>query len=415
MNARPFSLLIKPASADCNLRCTYCFYLDRSKLYPEAHIHRMSDEILERMIKGYLTTTQLQYSFGWQGGEPTLMGAAFFQKIVDLQQKYGEKGAIISNGLQTNATLITDELAEIFSKYNFLLGVSLDGPKRIHDCYRLTVGGQDTFDSVWKGIQILQNHKVEFNILTLVNASNVDHGREIYRYFANQGLNYHQYIPCVEFDDQGKLLPYAINGEEWGTFLCDIFDEWIQQDVYRVSIRLFDSILSFLVDGRIGECPMGGNCCQYFVVEHTGDIYPCDFFVASERKIGNILENIWPEMLIAKEYLAFGQQKSAWNTDCFQCEYVLYCSGDCLKHRIYNGNPSEQRSWLCLGWKKFYKHAIPQLRDLAITIGKDRQKEEPKKQNAPLILFTDQKRDRNDVCFCGSGKKYKKCHGVAKL
>ncbi len=400
---KPFSLLIKPASADCNLRCSYCFYLDHSALYPEEKIHRMSDEILEEMISRYMATDQPQYIFGWQGGEPTLMGVEFFKKVVHYQQKYAKPGAIISNGLQTNGTLITEELAEFLHEYNFLVGISLDGPEHIHNKYRLNQGMKGTHAKVWEGIRLLQKYKVEFNILTLVSSSNVHHAKEVYHYLKDHGFYYQQYIPCVEMDEQGNPLPFTITGEEWGKFMCEIFDEWIQSDPYRISIRLFDSILSLMFYGRMSVCHMAGNCRQYFVVEYNGDVYPCDFFVEKERRLGNITRNSWEEMQDHPLYHSFGHLKHQWNDACIHCPYLFYCSGDCLKHRIYNGQPSETMSWLCEGWKKFYSHTIPGFYKLAKAI--------QLQQSIKGPLFVDQKQERNQPCFCGSGKKYKQCHG----
>lgn len=217
---RPFSLLIKPASADCNLRCEYCFYLDTSRLYSTSLRHRMSDEVLEQLVKSYMATIQPTYSFAWQGGEPTLMGLDFFRKVVALQKHYGSKGAIISNSLQTNVTRIDEKLARHFARYCFLLGCSLDGPDGIHDRYRRTAGGNATHEMVMSGIDTLKRHGVEFNILALVSKANVEQASEIYQYLTGKGFFFQQYIPCVEFGEDGKLLPVAINGREWGEFLC---------------------------------------------------------------------------------------------------------------------------------------------------------------------------------------------------
>ncbi|MCK4422813.1 MAG: radical SAM protein, partial [Candidatus Omnitrophica bacterium] len=279
MISKPFSLLIKPASADCNLNCAYCFYLGHSSLYPRIKVHRMSDQVLEKLISSYLRTNQPQYSFGWQGGEPTLMGLDFFKRVIQLQQKHGHPGANIANGLQTNAIRIDDEFAKHLSKYNFLVGVSLDGPPEIHDYYRKYKDNRGTHADVMRSIDCLKRNNVEFNILTLVNNINVCQPKEVYHYLCDNGFLYHQYIECVEFDPKGRLLPFAVNGEEWGNFLCAIFDEWIKGDTHRVSIRLFDSILVYMVEGLRNVCKMGQNCCQYLAVEYNGDVYPCDFFI----------------------------------------------------------------------------------------------------------------------------------------
>ncbi|MGI6537143.1 MAG: anaerobic sulfatase maturase [Caldicoprobacterales bacterium] len=407
MQSKPFTLLIKPTSADCNLRCTYCFYLCKSGLYPESRLHRMSEEVLESMISGYLSTEQPVYSFGWQGGEPTLMGLDFYKKAVELQEKYG-KGKAISNSLQSNGILIDDEFAKFLAEYNFLVGISLDGPADIHNRYRNHADGSDTHHKVLNAIESLRRNKTEFNILTLVNKANVNRGREVYQYLLNEGFLFHQYIPCVEFDEKGNLLPFAITGEEWGRFLCDVYDEWYKNDTTRVSVRLFDAVLNHMIYGAYTVCHMGGNCCQYFVVEHNGDIYPCDFYVEKELKLGSLLENSWSEMQNSDKYHSFGRGKADWNKNCTSCEYLTYCSGDCMKHRAYSGNELSSLSWLCKGWKMFYNHTLEGFRRLA--------EYHVRKGNipAPERFFVDRKFNRNDQCYCGSLRKYKKCHGFTK-
>ncbi|MCX7935700.1 MAG: anaerobic sulfatase maturase, partial [Planctomycetota bacterium] len=337
MNLAPaFSLLIKPAGADCNLRCEYCFYCDRGALYPEVPQHRMSVETLAALISKYMATPQPQYIFGWQGGEPTLMGLEFFQQATALQKRCGRSGAVVGNGLQTNGILIDDALAAHFAAYNFLLGVSLDGPADIHDRYRRNRGGEPTHALVRRGIERLQRHQVEFNILVLVSAANVKRGREVYRYLVNEGFFYHQYIPCVEFDSQGRLQPYAIAGEEWGEFLCAIYDEWRQADTRRVSIRLFDSILGYLVDGARHVCTMGRDCRQYLVVEHNGDVYPCDFFVYADWKLGNVMNAPLHTFFETEKYKQFAYQKAKVPA-CRGCSWRSTCHGGCQKYRLVSG------------------------------------------------------------------------------
>ncbi|HBC87779.1 MAG TPA: anaerobic sulfatase maturase [Lentisphaeria bacterium] len=370
---KPFTLLIKPASADCNLNCSYCFYLEKKSVYPESRIHRMSDAVLEKMISSYLQTKQPQYSFGWQGGEPTLMGIEFFKKAVELQQKYGHPGTVVGNGLQTNAVLIDDDMAAHFAKYNYLLGVSLDGPPEIHDLYRKNHAGAGSHAEVMKAIEVLKKHKVEFNILVLVSRSNVGKAKEVYKYLLENEFLFHQYIPCVEFDSSGKPLEWSITGREWGEFMCDIFDSWHASDTRKVSIRLFDSILWYLVEGQRNICHLGRNCCQYFVVEYNGDVYPCDFFVDPKLKLGNIMENSWEELQDSVKYKEFGALKSKWNSECEKCPCFELCSADCLKHRLpQSQNNPRTISCLCEGWKMFYTHSMKKFKKLAEQIKKDR-------------------------------------------
>ena len=398
---RPFSLLIKPASADCNLRCDYCFYIDH--LNDVGSAPRMSEEVLEHLIATYMKTDQNgQYIFGWQGGEPTLMGLNFFNKVVELQIKYAPRGAAISNGLQTNGTLITDEFANFLGEYKFLLGVSLDGPAAFHDYYRKTIGQKATHSLVMRGIDRLRKYNVEFNILTLVNNLTVNKGREIYQYLRENGFLYHQYIPCVEFDNDNKLLPYSITGEDWGRFLCEVFDEWIKEDINHISIRLFDSILDYLINKRYNACHMGENCCQYFLIEYDGSVYPCDFFVRNDLILGNILNKTWDDLLNSHKYHQFGKQKANWNKVCNSCPYLYLCHGDCQKFRPKGIQKRNTLSILCKGWKKFYTYSLPHFKSITKEIIKD------KTLSVPLQGKT-KKIGRNELCPCGSGRKYKNC------
>jgi uncharacterized protein len=375
---KQFSLLIKPASADCNLACTYCFYLPKAGLYPESSRHRMSAATLKRLISTYLATDQDTYSFGWQGGEPTLMGVEFFRKVVELQSRYGRPGSIVSNGLQTNATMITDELARLLAEYRFLLGVSLDGPEEIHNTYRKNRKGTGSYDRVIRGIELLNKHQVEFNILVAVNAANVGMVRRIYNFLLDLGIRYHQYIPIVEFDEQGRPLPFSIDGPQWGAFLKELYEVWYP-DAGRVSVRLFDALLTYLVEGSRIICTMGRDCRQYFLVEHNGDVYPCDFFATPDLRLGNLMETDWAALLQSPRYEAFGRQKSQWNETCEGCPYLELCMGDCLKHRFY-GAPGVRSdpgrlSRLCSGWKIFYESCLPGFRRIARRIQRQRSRE----------------------------------------
>ena len=401
---KPFSLLIKPASADCNLRCEYCFYIDH--LEHEKDKPRMTLETLEVMIKSYMGTDQNgQYAFGWQGGEPTLMGLDFFKKVVEFQLKYAQPGTSISNGLQTNATMIAEELAKFFGEYRFLLGVSLDGPEELHDYYRKTIGKKSTHALVMRGIEHLKQNGVEFNILTLISNLTVKKAREIYHYHCDNGFFFHQYIPCVEFDENGEFKPYSITGKDWGLFLTDLFNEWIKQDVNKVSIRLFDSIMEFLIYDRYNVCYMQDNCVQYFVVEHDGGVYPCDFFVQDSLLLGNVNNNSWEELINSQTYHSFGMQKSNWNEECNLCPFLSFCHGDCQKFRYGTPNTAKRLSTLCQGWKIFYTKTLPRFKTIADNFKKENKIREP-------YSFTFPKFGRNQLCPCGSGKKFKSCCGI---
>ena len=415
---RPFSLLVKPASADCNLRCHYCFYLGKCQLYPDSTRHRMSDLVLRRMISSFLATEQPQHAFGWQGGEPTLMGLDFFKKVTAYQDEFGRPGMSVSNGLQTNGTLLDDAWCEHLARYNFLVGVSVDGPAKIHDHFRTFVDGHGAHADVMRGIQALRRNQVDFNILTLVSRSNVARPRETYRYLCEMGVLFHQYIECVEFDPDGQLMPFAITGEQWGEFLCAIFDEWYSKDTRRVSIRLFDTILTLLVDQYANTCSAGRDCRQYLVVEYNGDVYPCDFYVREDLKLGNVLTDSWESMQASPIYEAFGCRKTQWNPKCDACEFVMLCAGDCPKNRLGHGSGDpRQLSALCSGWKRFYAHALPRFELLATEIRQERMEQERLARQQRVEALTSArdgaagKVGRNDPCPCGSGRKFKKCCG----
>ena len=362
----------------------------------------MSDIVLEQLMKTYMGTTQEVYSICWQGGEPTLMGTDFFLKAVGFQKKYGAARSRISNSVQTNATLITERMAALFAEYNFLVGCSLDGPQEIHDVYRRTVKGNPTHKQVINCIRMLERHNVAFNILTLVSRANVDHARQIYHYLKNLGFFHHQYIPCVEFDDHKDLMPFAITGDLWGHFMCDLFDAWYPNGISQVSIRNFESILSKKINGTNNVCVMGDNCCTYFVVEYNGDVYPCDFFVEPSLKLGNIMETSWEEMFLSPVYQKFGARKKQWNQLCTSCDHLEFCAGDCLKNRLYNDHPPQTISFLCPGLKTFFNHTRNKFDTLAQKI-QTRQGKEQKRIDKPP------KSGRNDPCPCGSGVKFKRC------
>jgi len=419
---KSFSLLIKPASADCNLHCAYCFYRDRSGLYPETARHRMSDEVLERLIAGYMATEQPHYTFGWQGGEPTLMGIDFFRRAIELQVKYALKRSeagkktSIANGLQTNAVLIDDEFARHLADYRFLLGVSIDGPAEIHDHYRVNSGGHGSHGDVLAAIERLRRSKVELNALVLVNSLSAGKAKLIFDYLLHElGIAYHQYIPCVEFDAEGRPLPWTIGPQQWGDFLCELYDAW--QADGSCSIRFFDCLLERMTLGTSPICHMGTNCCQYFVVEYNGDVYPCDFFVDADKKLGNVADATWEQLQQSPAYVEFGARKTEWNIRCDECEYAKLCAGDCLKHRTYSGNSPRNLSWLCEGWKQFYRHAMPGIEDqaggmveamrrsLGLSDGGDAGKRIITPSAGSHTV------GRNDPCPCGSGKKFKKCCG----
>jgi len=366
-----FSLLIKPAGADCNLRCEYCFYLDRKSLYPETAVHRMRDDVLDRLVRSYLATEQPVHAFVWQGGEPLLMGNRFFERVADLQMAYARRTSLVSNAVQTNGVLLDDRFARQFRACRFLTGISLDGPERLHDSARRDAAGAGSHKRVLAGIECLKRNGAEFNILSLVSKHTVGHANEIYEYLTKDvGATFLQFVECVELDGRGGgAAPYSVSPREWGSFLCEIFDAWQVADTRRVSIRLFDTILAKLATGRELCCTVGQDCRQYFVVEHNGDVYPCDFHVLPEWRLGNILTHSWDEMAESETFRAFGARKLDLHADCRACEYLSLCAGDCPKNRVgHVPGPAHEKSYLCEGWRMFYAHALPRLKVLAETV-----------------------------------------------
>jgi serine-type anaerobic sulfatase-maturating enzyme len=401
--SKPFSLLVKPAGADCNLGCTYCFYLRKRALYPDSSVPRMKEEVLESLIRGYMATEQPVYSFGWQGGEPTLMGVDFFRSVTRLQSQYGRPGSKVANGLQTNATLIDDELARHLAEHRFLVGVSIDGPADAHDTYRTKRGGAGTHTQVMEGVNRLRSHGVDVNALVLVNQANVHRAQEVYEFLKSQKLYYHQYIPCVEFQPSGERSPFSITGDQWGEFLTEVFNLWHPSDARRVSIRHHDALMAFFLDGSRQMCTMSGRCDDYFVVEHNGDVYPCDFFVEPELRLGNVVTSDWGALERRPERNKFAVRKAAWAEVCDACKHLPYCSGDCTKHRTHT--PQGTGSWLCSGWNRFYDAAAPLLRGLAVDVSRERGLRGP--------LWEPSAYDPEAPCYCGSGKKAKNCHSRA--
>ena len=352
---KPFSLLFKPVSADCNLACPYCFYRRVEKIYPGRNL--MSDEVLGAVIKQYLGLGLPQSIFSWQGGEPTLAGLDFYQKVVNLQMKYGRGGQVVGNALQTNAILIDDDWARFLAKYKFLVGVSLDGPKEIHDKFRRREGGQRTFDRVMAGISALRRQGVAFNILTLVTSANEKRAREVYLFLRENGFNFLQFIPCVEEDPSGSgLAPFSVTPEGYGDFLCELFDEWLKDGYPGVSIRLFDSLLEYYIFDRMPLCVLGPSCDGYVLIEASGDVYPCDFFVEKKWRLGNILEEDLLTIFGSPRHRGFSKMKTLLAVECEGCQWRRMCYGGCLKDRERCGESLKVPSPLCPAYQKFFQH-----------------------------------------------------------
>jgi uncharacterized protein len=356
------SLLIKPASAVCNLDCAYCFYLDReADPYKALPGRRMTEDTLERLVDTYLFYSYPNSVFAFQGGEPTLAGLPFFERLVELQQQYGRSGQNISNSIQTNAVLLTKDWCDLFRGYNWLLGVSLDGPEAMHDLYRFNKGGQPTWRKVVDAVELLQAEKVEFNILCVLSHANVEQPRELYKFFRSLGVDNIQYIPLSEFEADGRPMPFTITPEQYGRFLCETFDAW-WPDRRKVRIRFFDNLAEAVAGQKPGTCTMHETCDSYVVVEYNGDVYPCDFFVEKAWKLGNITLDSWSEIARRTRRYSFASKKTLAHPTCQVCEYQSICHGGCPKFRHGPNRNFEDLDYFCSAYKMIFSKAVGPLR-----------------------------------------------------
>ncbi|MEJ2248635.1 MAG: anaerobic sulfatase maturase [Candidatus Lokiarchaeota archaeon] len=352
---KPFQLLIKPNSFDCNLRCEYCFYLRVKEVYPNKNHPRMNERILKRIISQYLEFRFPESIFGWQGGEPTLSGLQFFQKVVELQQKYGSPEQVVGNALQTNGVLITEEWAKFLHKYKFLIGLSLDGPKSVHDRYRKSIGGKSVWTKVMNTTDLFKRYQVEFNILSVVSRANVNRVKEVYKFYIYNGFHHLQFIPALEADEKGKRAFFSISSKQYGKFLCDLFDHW-KENPNLVSIRLFDSLIAFYLGYDKGFCSLEKECAPYLLIEWNGDVYPCDFFAKNRFKVGNIMDSNLTE-LEQKREAQFLPLKRTLSEECKRCKWLELCYGGCLKDRLFPSNPHPKKTYYCEAYKMFFKHS----------------------------------------------------------
>lgn len=365
--ALPLSLLIKPAGPDCNLSCGHCFYLEKSALVPPGTRPRMTAGVLDGLLTNYLGLDQDTFAFCWQGGEPLLMGLPFYQQVVERQRDLARRGSVILNSVQTNGLLIDDGLAEHFAQWRFLVGISLDGPPRLHDEHRRTRDGGPTHAQVMAGIDRLRRLGVPVNVLCLISQVNVGQPQELYRYFSQLGLSDLQFIPLVDDQRQRSGRPLAITGSQWGEFLCGLFDAWWPHGVGRIAIRHFDAIAAKLVLAEDHLCTLGSDCRSYLVVDHEGSVYPCDFRVEPDLKLGNVMTDSLEAMRTSEAYRQFGRRKQDLPDACGRCPHLARCQGDCPVNRRPDG-PSR----LCDGWRQFFAHTeqrFDQLADLALARG----------------------------------------------
>lgn len=374
--AKPLYVMLKPAGAHCNLACKYCYYLEKNNLYDKSHRHIMSDETLEQFTREYIEAqTMPQVLFTWHGGEPLMRSIDFYKKALALQKKYA-RGRRIDNVIQTNGTMLTDEWCEFFAQNNWLVGISIDGPQKYHDHYRLTSTGNPSWQKVMHGIELLKKHHVEWNAMAVVNAYNANHPLEFYHFFKENGCQYLQFTPIVERLTQHQdgrtlasladnheipLADFSVTPEQWGSFLCAIFDEWVHNDVSKMFVEIFDCTLANWMGVLPGICAYSKNCGHAGVMEHNGDVYSCDHFVFPEYKLGNIRDHTLIEMLYGDKQHAFSRLKhTSLPRQCKECDMEFACHGECPKNRFEKDKYGEPGlNYLCKGYYQYYSHVAP--------------------------------------------------------
>jgi uncharacterized protein len=431
-----FHLLAKPTGAICNLDCTYCFFLSKELLYPGSRF-RMAEELLERYLSQLIEAHAgaREVIVAWQGGEPTLMGLEFFQRAVELADRYRRKGQKIIHTIQTNGTLLDDSWGAFFAEKGFLVGLSIDGPAELHDAYRVDKGGKGSFDRVMAGLATLQRHGVDWNALCTVHAANQDFGRAIYRFLTGDcGARYLQFIPIVERATQ-ELLPVAnegwgerardrplyvqdgglvtersVSASGYGRFLIDIFEDWVRRDIGEVYVQMFDVALANWYGQAPGLCVHSETCGLALALEHNGDVYSCDHYVEPGYRLGNIAESRLLDLVVLPRQQEFGQAKrDSLPQYCLDCEVRFACHGGCPKDRFAVTPDGEAGlHYLCPSYKAFFGHIEPVMRQMCDLLKADRAPSELVQRFAAA----DARRGRNDPCSCGSGRKWKNCHLV---
>ena len=374
--AKPLYVMLKPAGAHCNLACKYCYYLEKNNLYQNSHRHLMTDEMLEQFTREYIEAqTMPQVLFTWHGGEPLMRSIDFYKKALALQKKYAH-GKQIDNVIQTNGTLLTDEWCEFFAQNHWLVGISIDGPQEYHDHYRVTPAGKPSWEKVMQGIQLLKKHRVEWNAMAVVNAYNAEHPLEFYHFFRDNGCQYLQFTPIVERltehedgrtlasladDREIPLTDASVTPQQWGNFLCTIFDDWVRHDVGKTFVEIFDCTLANWMGVLPGICAYSKECGHAGVMEHNGDVYSCDHFVFPEYKLGNIRDQSLIDMLYGEKQQVFSRLKhTSLPRQCKECDMEFACHGECPKNRFEKDKYGEPGlNYLCQGYYQYYSHVAP--------------------------------------------------------
>lgn len=384
MRVDPFHIMAKPIGPECNLDCSYCYYTEKAALYPPRTQFRMTDAVLETYIKDYIAASALpEIMFFWQGGEPTLLGLDFFESVVELQNKYKPENQTVTNSLQTNGTLIDDSWVGFLAENNFLVGISIDGPARLHDRFRVGKKDEKTFVKVEQAIKILQAGGVEYNTLTTVQRRNFRFGAEVYRYLRDLGVEYMQFIPIVERrrpdgelagppdleaqNKKTKITEWSVPQDGYGDFICAVFDVWRKSDVGKVFVQPFDVHLGL----RMGEpstlCINARSCGKGLAMEHNGDLYACDHYVYSTHRLGNVMETPMQELVADVRQLKFGEDKhKKLPSECVACRFLTYCGGGCPKHRFM---PSKSGgfdlNYFCPSYTKIAEYIEPAMAEMA--------------------------------------------------
>jgi uncharacterized protein len=398
---RRFHAMIKPIGSTCNLDCSYCYYLSKKKLLKQHNSEHISDDLLEMFIRQYIGGQDgEQVVFSWQGGEPTLLGIDFFRKVAELEKKYKKANQRIENDLQTNGTLLTEEWCKFLRHNNFLVGLSIDGPKELHNAYRVTKGGEPTFDKVFAAAKLLKKHGVKFNTLTVVNRLNAKKPLEVYQFLTREvGSIYVQFIPCVEPKDFTTTAPqywqianipvigssaarpgsvdsvvtdWSVAPEDWGYFLCRCFDQWYRKDVGRVLVNLFETAVAQTLGMPSQICIYGEFCGKGLALERDGSVFSCDHYVYPEYRLGNIMEKPVAEMVFSSQQKDFGfAKRDTLPQYCQQCPYLKMCWGECPKNRLLRTPDSKLGlNYLCSGLKRFFEYSEPYLKDIASRLGR---------------------------------------------
>jgi uncharacterized protein len=425
-----FNVMLKPAGPSCNLNCTYCYYLEKKKLYPSKKEFRMSDELLEEFTRQFIQANRVPVvTFTWQGGEPTLMGLDFFRKAIGFQKKYAG-GKTIENAFQTNGTRLNDEWCKFFTDNNILVGISIDGEEHNHDNYRKTNSGGATFKRAMKGIELLHKNKVDFNTLSCVTSYNVHFASETYRFLKKIGSGFIQFLPVVEriamkpeeaklnlvspmFEGSTSVTDWSVPGKEFGKFLITVFNEWVRKDVGKYYIQIIDSALANYMGEMSGLCVFSETCGEALVMEHNGDLFSCDHYVYPDYLLGNITETPIIDLVKSQRQFDFGiDKRNKLPRYCLQCDVRYACHGECPKHRFINtpdGKPG--LNYLCEGYKMFFHHVEPYMEFMS----KELKSKRPPANVMQWIRNKDNQAvkpvmpERNDPCPCGSGKKFKNC------